>query len=228
MIRFFQALATLLFLSITVQAQYLNYSDYADELADIVNRVQLEHDTAYSLGGTKVSDACVSFMTKDMFLGASGRQIFETIKKNQASFPQIMKGGNLTNYCPKYTTMKADQRAMVWVMLLTMVAHFESSCSMKAKAKGPNGTAKGFYQLHQGKEQNYDDLQMCVRNASLSDKASGKCALSMIERQLTRENGNLFSKKSYWDVLRPNGAAHKADDIQRTLKKSSLCNPSTI
>ncbi len=217
----------LFFVGFSASAQYLSYSDYMDEVADLANKSQIELDSSYKIAQTNVSDACVVFLTKEMFLGDSGRNIFDALKKNKELFPQLIKGGNLPKYCSKYPQMNTDQKAMVWVMVLTMMAHFESSCNMKAKAKGPNGTAKGYYQLHQGKEQNYDELGLCQKNASNNDKLSAKCALSMLERQLDKEDGNLFSKKSYWDVLRPNGAARKADDIQRTLKKSTLCNPST-
>lgn len=216
-----------LLIGVNSQAQYLNYSDYMDEVADIVNKIQLSHDVAYTIGGTKVADECVAFMDKDMFLGEVGKSIYQSLKEEKASFPLLMQGGTLTKYCPKYPRMSDDQRMMVWVMVMTMVAHFESSCSIKAKAKGPNGTAKGFYQLHAGKEQNYDKLGLCVKNASNSAEKSSKCALSMLEKQLQNDKGQLFSPRSYWDVLRPAGAAKKADDIQRTLKKSSLCNPLT-
>ena len=219
---------SLLFVGFSAHSQYLSYSDYMDEVAEIANRIQLGENTSYQIGGTNVSDTCVSFLTKEMFLGDSGRHIYEAFNQNIASFPELVKGGNISKYCSKYPQMKSNQKGMVWVMVLTMMAHFESSCSIKARAKGPNGTAKGFYQLHQGKEANYDKLGMCAKNSSTSDKLSSKCALSMLERQMSRENGDLFSKKSYWDVLRPNGAARKADDIQRTLKKSSLCNPMTL
>lgn len=220
---------TTLFLGLNSQAQYLNMSDYVDELVEIANQVQMSHDVTYQIGGTNVSDSCVAFMDKSLILGDVGKAIFTSMREKKSSFPHLMQGGTLSKYCSKYPQMEDEQKMMIWVMVLTMVAHFESSCNIKAKAKGPNGTAKGYYQLHAGKEQNYDnDLDMCVKNASSSGKLSSKCTLAMLEKQLDRDNGQLFSSKSYWDVLRPNGAAQKADDIQRTLKKSSLCNPLVI
>ncbi len=227
--KFIGVLFSICLMSLSARAAFLNYSDYMEEVASIANRMQEVYDTSYKIGGTGVSDGCSVFMTKEMFLGENGRNIFETIIKNQSSFTEILKGGTLAKYCPKYTKMEINQKAMVWVMVLTMMAHFESSCNIKAHAKGPNGTAKGFYQLHQGREQNYDyEMEMCVKNASSNGKSSNKCALAMLEMQLKREQGQLFSSKSYWDVLRPKGAAHKADDIQRTLKRSTLCEPFII
>lgn len=225
--RFTGVIFSFIFFSLSSQAQYFNYSDYMDEVAELANRIQLQQETAFSIGGTKVADQCVAFMNKEMFLGEMGRSIFEALKENKKSLPLLMKGGNIFKHCPKFPQMEEDQKMMVWVMLLTMMAHFESTCNIKAKAKGPNGTAKGFFQLHAGQEQNYDELGFCVKNASSDEKKSAKCVLGMLERQMDREKGQVFSQKSYWEVLRPGGPAQKADDIQRTLKKSSLCSPLT-
>jgi len=220
--------ATILFLGFNAQAQYSNMIDYIDELVDAANMVQMQSDVSYTIGGTPVADKCVAFMDRETVLGEMGRAVFNALKDNKASFPTLMQGGTISKYCSKYPQMKDDQKMMVWVMLMTMVAHFESSCNISAKAKGPNGTAKGYFQLHLGREQNYDDDGLCAKNSSNSGKLSAKCALSMLERQLKKDNNQLFSSKSYWDVLRPEGKAQRADDIQRTLKRSTLCNPITI
>ncbi len=220
--------STILFLGLSAQAQYANMIDYVDELVDAANQVQLQSDISYTIGGTPVADKCVAFMSRETVLGETGKAVFAALKENKSALSRVMQGGTISKYCSKYPQMKDDQKMMVWVMLMTMVAHFESSCNISAKAKGPNGTAKGFFQLHLGREQNYDDKGLCAKNASTSGKLSAKCALSMIDRQLEKENGQLFSGKSYWDVLRPGGAAKRADDIQRTLKRSTLCNPVSI
>ena len=221
-------ISTILFVSLTAQAQYVNMVDYVDELVEIANQIQLQQDVAYSIAGTPVSDKCVAFMNRDTVLGETGKAVFNALKENKSSLRSVMQGGTISRYCSRYPQMKDEQKMMVWVMLMTMVAHFESSCNISAKAKGPNGTAKGYFQLHLGREQNYDDQGLCAKNSSNSGKLSAKCAFSMIERQLKRENNQVFSPKSYWDVLRPGGRAKRADDIQRTLKRSTLCNPKTI
>lgn len=226
--QFFGVLTTVLFLSLNSQAEYLNMIDYVDELVDAANMIQMQSDVAYKIGGTPVADKCVAFMDRSTVLGEMGKAVFTALKDNKASLPNVMKGGTISRYCSKYPQMKEDQKMMIWVMVMTMVAHFESSCNISAKAKGPNGTAKGYFQLHLGREQNYEDQGLCAKNASTSGKLSAKCALSMIERQMAKENGQLFSEKSYWDVLRPGGRAKRADDIQRTLKNSTLCNPVII
>jgi hypothetical protein len=207
-------------------SQSLSLDHYTTEFVDIINQVQLENDTSYTLAETKLNDGCVVFMNKDQFLGENGRVIFDSLTTKASTYPLVLQGQSLAKYCKAYPTMESDQKALVWVLILTMVAQFESSCNIKAKAQGPNGTANGFFQLHLGKEANY--VNVCVKNASTSGKLSSQCTLAMLETQMVRQNNELFSPKSYWDVLRPAGRAQKADDIQRALMKSSLCNPITI
>ncbi len=210
-------------------ANHFSNTDYVSDFVENLNRVQLQQDTSYKLAGNTVADSCVALMNKDQFLGQDGRATYNRIVKNAEKFPNLLEGGSLNHYCRQYSRMEVDEKAMVWVLVLTMMAHFESSCKLTAKAKGPNGTARGYYQLHQGREGDYDGpTKACAKNASLNGKLSSECTLGMIEIQLDRDHGQLFSSKSYWDVLRPRGAAKKADDIQRALLKSSLCNPTSI
>ncbi len=208
-----------------VQMAFLN--NYYTEFATIINQVQLL-DTVksggYTLSGTLVSEKCISFMNKDQLLGTWGMNIARFIINNSRSFPLLLQGGQISKTCPRYNELNTAQKSAVIVLILTAIAHFESSCKPVAKTKGPNGIAYGLFQLHKGKEQFYDsNRQFCERNSSSNPILASQCAISMLERQLEKNNGVLFSNKSYWDVLRPNGRAKKADDIQNALKRSSLC-----
>lgn len=204
-----------------------NYMKYVIEFARILNQEQDRHDVSFKIGSTPVADSCITFIDENQFLGSAGFNIFKAMSEEGATlFPRLTQGGNISRYCRRYPAMNQNQKALVWVLLMTTVAHFESSCAITAKAKGPNGVANGFFQLHKGSEQNYDNkMGICVKNASMSEKLSSRCALAMLEYQYERTNGNLFSSDSYWDVLRPRGRAQRADDIQRALSRSTLCNP---
>ena len=204
-------------------------SYYATEFARIVNLVQLERDISYPIGGTPVSDACLSLMNKDQILGKVGESVFKELTKNTDSYTTLMEGGSLKKYCRKYPTMNNNQRALVWVLVLTTMAHFESSCSDKAKAKGPNGTAYGYFQLHKGKENMYvSNKRSCAKNSSGNAVLASRCTLDMLDKQMERSSGELFYSKSYWEVLRPQGPADKAKHIARAVSNSSLCNPMTL
>ncbi len=221
-------LLTFLVQSVFANSDTSNDAIYA-EFANIINRVQLEKRTAYSLSKTAVADECAVFMDKDYFKGTLGKAIEKQMTQDPASYGYMLHGGTLNKYCRKYPEMTAKQKATVWVLIMTVIAHFESTCSPKAKAKGPNGTAYGYFQLHKGKEEFYDNSRnSCIRNASVDPVESTRCALGMIENQMQKSGGDLFSKSSYWDVLRPRGQARKADDIGKAIMKLNLCNPVQI
>lgn len=207
----------------------LRSDQYISELTDIINNIQLQEDTGYQIAQQVVSDKCVSFMNDQQFLGPNGKHIFKLLTEKSADYPNLLKGGNIARYCPAYPKMQLKNKSLVWVMILTMVAHFESSCDNKRSNKGPNGIANGYYQLHKGKEKNYTKSKTaCPVNSSGKALQSSSCALAMIDDQLVRSNGVLFFDKSYWDVLRPDGSSQRAGQISKALTRSSLCNPRTI
>ncbi len=201
-------------------------NSYSREFLSVINQVQLESDTAYSLGGTMVSDSCVAFMNQSHIVGPVGKAVFHEMTTNKNLYPNLFAGGTVNRYCRKYSEMNSNQKALVWVFVLTTMAHFESSCSVTARARGPNGTAYGYFQLHKGKENEYaSETKSCVKNASTNPVLSSQCAMGMLEKQMQRSRGALFNNKSYWEVLRPNGSADKARVIAKALSRLSLCNP---
>lgn len=208
----------------------LFFTQHADEFVDIINNLILEKNTAYSIAGTAVADTCNTLIDRDQILGLLGKSVYNQFIQNAGLYTHLLDGGALKKDCTKYSQMRdVKQKALVWVLILTVMAHFESSCRAGANTKGPNGTAYGYYQLHLGQEDKYDGASNeCVKYASKDPAQSSKCVLKMLDMQLERDNGVLFSNKSYWDVLRPKGAAQRADDIERAIQKSSYCNPKTM
>lgn len=202
---------------------------YSAEFIEIINQAQLEKNTNYMLGDTSVADACVAFMNKNQLVGKVGAAVYSELAQNTKLYPHLLQGGSVSKYCRKYPEMSTQQKALVWVFIMTTMAHFESSCSETAKAKGPNGVAYGYFQLHKGKENFYaQESKACVKNASTNPILSSKCAMGMLEKQMYNSNGQLFSRKSYWEVLRPQGHADKARIIAKALSRSSFCNPQVM
>ncbi len=204
----------------------LAITHYAKEFTDMINRLQLQHNTTYKLGGVPIADACMSLMSPAQTTGKIGESIFKELTAKADLYSLLLEGGDVKRYCKKYSGMSNNQRALVWVLILTTMAHFESSCSESASARGPNGTAHGYYQLHKGKEDQYiTGGYSCPKNSSANPVSASRCTLAMLEKQMQRTNRILFSNKSYWEVLRPNGPADKAKLIARALTISTLCNP---
>lgn len=207
----------------------LFFTQQAEEFIDLINNMSLQNDVAYSIADTTVGDACVSLIDKNQVLGPVGKAIYSQFSQHEEVYANLVAGGALNKDCSKYSKMNVKQKGLVWVLILTVMAHFESTCGVNAHTKGPNGIAYGLYQLHKGSEDKYDgSFTECSKNASLDPALSSKCVLKMLDIQMKNQGGLLFSNKSYWDVLRPNGQAKRADDIQRAIQKSSYCNAKTM
>ena len=177
----------------------------------------------YDFNGVAVADRCESFVGGDEELGSNGVLTQQELTSNTTDYSRLMRPSALSDVCPNYSNLSAESRGFIWAVILTTMANFESSCDGSQTARGPNGTARGLFQLHQGHEAGYDGSDNeCIKNASFSEENSIKCALSMLDLQFQRE-GKLFSNKSYWEVLRPNGNSQRADDIERALRNSSFC-----
>lgn len=216
-------------------AEHEAYTDvlmpsYLEEFANAVNMAQLNHNASYPLSTTEVDDKCVAMMDGKMIAGDVGRALSKIFLDNQKGLDNLVSGGSVrAKYCPQYSKMTVKEKSIVWVFIMTAMAHFESNCTRTASAKGPNGTAYGYFQLHRGHEDEYDGGNgFCQKGDAAKPAAASKCTLGMLEKQFENRQGELFSNKSYWDVLRPTGSSKKWSVIRRALMRSSLCNPTTI
>lgn len=127
---------------------------------------------------------------------------------------------DIGEYCPNFRKMETEERKALNVLIMTAMAHYESSCNFREKAPGPNGTAAGLLQLHKGKEQNYSSG--CRKNDSATAERTLVCGLSMLNDQIERGE-KLFSASSYWEVLRPRGRSQKAKKIMAAIRKFPAC-----
>lgn len=202
---------------------------YLEEFADAINNAQMTFNTSYPLSTTNVDDKCVALMDGKMIAGEVGRALSETFTSNAQGLDNLVAGGSVRDkYCPQYSKMTTKQKSIVWVFILTAMAHFESNCTRTAHNQGPNGIVYGYFQLHRGHEEDYGGGNFCHKGDAAKPIAASKCTLGMLEKQFSVRQGELFSGKSYWDVLRPAGHAKKAGIIKKALMNSSLCNPKMI
>jgi hypothetical protein len=231
-----KSLLCLIILSLTLQSSAFEseipYSfeqedQLLTELQELVNYFEMRTDVVYEIDGTTVNDRCVAFMNQKLELGPIGISISKELQAHQEFYKPLLESASMKNNCSLYKDMTVEKKAMVWTALLALMAHFESSCNSKALAKGTNGKAIGYFQLHQNKEHLYDgNLNTCERGSGSHTTKSVRCALGMLNRQIIRTE-SLFSHSSYWEVLRPRGKSQKADDIRSTLQRLSICAPPT-
>ena len=144
-------------------------------------------------------NSCEGFV-KDGQIGLYGQIVREQIMK-PASFKNIKQGDrDLSRLCPNYSVMNDSSKANVILLIMTSMAFEESTCNNSKSARGPNGTAKGFFQLHAGQESSYSPD--CADYDSRTPRGSITCALNILDSQMSK--GNMFrQEENYWDVLRP-------------------------
>lgn len=159
-------------------------------------------------------NSCDGFV-KDGQIGLYGQIVREQIMKPSA-LKNIKQGDDdLELLCPNYPSMNNSSKANVILLIMTSMAFEESTCNNSKTARGPNGIARGFFQLHSGKESSYSPD--CQDNASHTARGSITCALSILDNQMGK--GNMFrQQENYWDVLRPQRWSKK--------NKSYFANPS--
>lgn len=159
----------------------------------------------YSLVAEKMNyaDKC-----KDEFIGTDGMGDWGKYVKKELktkTYKSLLRNSKtFENVCPGYSFMQLEDRKNLWVFILMSMSHYESSCRPQVEAQGPNGVAKGLFQLHENAENKYaqwDLSRICKKGGASNPKASLQCTLSMLNGQIEKYN-SLFFQKSYWDVLR--------------------------
>ncbi|MEK2646305.1 hypothetical protein [Bdellovibrio sp. BCCA] len=138
-----------------------------------------------------------------------------------SDFKNLDEGArDIHRLCPTYSEMKPTDKANFWVLVINAMAHYESTCDKTETAKGPNGSLIGLLQLHHGKEGVYS--KGCSNGDGNTAQGTFRCALSMLNDQLRRDD-NLFSNKSYWDVLRPKAASKRVPRITKAIQTYTPC-----
>lgn len=144
-------------------------------------------------------NACSEFV-QDGEIGYYGEMIRSEMTKS-GYYTNIKNGDkDLAALCPNYPMMNDSSKANVFLLILTSMAFEESTCNNDKSRRGPYGIAKGFFQLHLGKEASYSPD--CNNFDSRTPSGSIACTLSILDKQMS--DGNLFRQEAnYWDVLRP-------------------------
>lgn len=166
----------------------------------------------------KYSDKCENFAGNGE-VKSWGKIIERELDKDR--YAALFKGpSDVRRLCPQYDAMNDEDKSGLWILVISAMTHFESSCVITNKAQGPNGTAAGLLQLHRGKESNYSSG--CRNGDSNTAERSILCGMSMLNDQVERQ-GIVFSTTSYWDVLRPQGRSQKAIRIQNVIGQYPAC-----
>lgn len=206
------------------------YNELEDDFFAIINSRIGENyrksglDAKHDVNGVEVASGCSIFIDARSRLGAQGAYAVNEVMSHPENYRSILSANGLNEQCPNWPNLETPDKAQVIALLLTVMAHFESRCQPTVPNRNaPNGVARGLFQLHEGREQDYDGTtNACERNSSMDANQSIDCALAMLNIQFSR-SGILFDRRSYWDVLRPQGEAQTTGVIGGALARSRLC-----
>lgn len=225
-IRVKMLVAMIVLLAASVQAKAdTSYADEAQAYEAIEQFMYIVNNDneffEFPINGVEVDDRCNKFMNTNLVLGKLGQYIKNEVQTNAKKYPYLLASPQMESLCPKYSKMSLNDKAFMWTLVMTTMAHLESNCNINASIKGPNGKTSGFYQLHSGKEDYYDgEKSECFKYAGTDPQSSSRCALAMLDLQMKNQDGMLFTKKSYWDVLRPSGVASSLSKAPQKIKKA--------
>lgn len=174
----------------------------------------------------KYASSCKEKFISEDGLGPLGKYVKAELSSKK--YKELLRNNKpFKEFCPGYTKMTKEEKKNVWVFVLMSMSHYESSCRPQVEAQGPNGIAKGLFQLHKGAENKYshwDTNKVCRRGDAKDPKESLQCTLSMLNGQIDRFD-SIFFNNSYWDVLRnSNKPATHASKIKSAIQMLSGCD----
>ncbi|AHZ86612.1 hypothetical protein AB1A81_06425 [Bdellovibrio bacteriovorus] len=177
----------------------------------------------------KVAEVCSNFAT-DSGYGPLGRHVMNIL--NEREYPNLFDGTpDLVSLCPAFPQLGPEEKKVVFVAIMNVMALGESTCGAGPHtARGPNGTAVGLLQLHRGKEGSYESDHRhghgpeigCKNGDGEKPESSLKCGLHLLDMQFAGK-GELFSRSSHWEVLRPQGRKQKFKWTKKIVSGLSVC-----
>jgi len=175
------------------------------------------------------SVSCQEYIQKDGQFGTIGKAILKNI--NLISTPILFHNdiGDLIpvpkKLCPNYSTFSQAEKVDFMIYYGAAIAMAESSCNSHIRAKGPNGTLVGQWQLHLGKTHAYANGVCGKINPSIGEQNT-VCGLKMLNYYTgipSNSKKEFFYKGNYWETMHyPRPGAKRALTL---LHKFPTCHP---
>lgn len=161
--------------------------------------------------------SCQEYIQKNNQFGTIGKAILKNV--NRDSTPVLFQDdiGDLKvepkKICPNYLRFSQAEKADFMVYYAAAIGMAESSCNSHVKAKGPNGTLIGQWQLHLGKTHVYAGGVCGKINPSIGaqNTVCGMKMLNFYTKMPKNTKNELFYSRNYWETMHyPRPGAKKA------------------
>lgn len=161
--------------------------------------------------------SCQEYIRKNNQFGSIGQSVMKNITPRTAPVLYADHIGDLKinpkRICPKYSQFSQNQKVDFLVYYAAAIGMAESSCNSRIKARGPNGTLIGQWQLHLGKTHQYANGACGKINPHQGDQ-NVVCGLKMLNFYTGMAKNTLkelFYKGNYWETMHyPRPGAKKA------------------
>jgi len=215
--------------SASMNSPRLFNSDEINQVDDSNQSQSVQRDVAVNMIPTKsaaaglimasqgFANSCQEYIRMDGQFGSIGKAILKSIGEHNVPHLFADDIGDLKpapkRICPNYENFTPDEKSDFIVYYATVIGMAESSCVSRQKAKGPNGTLVGQWQLHLGKTHLYAG-GVCKKINPLIGEQNVVCGLKMLNYYTGLDENRkkeLFYSKNYWETMHyPRPSAKKA------------------
>lgn len=161
--------------------------------------------------------SCQEYIQKNNQFGTIGKAILKNINLNTTPVLFDDDIGDLKSspkkICPNYPDFSQAEKVDFMVYYGAAIGMAESTCNSNVKAKGPNGTLIGQWQMHLGKTHAYAG-GVCGKINPSNGAQNTVCGLKMLNfytGMAKNTNKELFYSRNYWETMHyPRPGAKKA------------------
>jgi|688.fasta_scaffold304915_2 hypothetical protein len=145
-------------------------------------------------------------------------------------FASLKKAKDMGQFCPKYYSLRDDQKKIAWALLFDSIVYYESgynpkSSSVDVGSKSDKNTwSVGLFQISSTDSKNWK-IPFSFSYEELKDpKNNMKLALEIFSKQLDRQNLIVVTKSLYWAVIgKPPYKYSKVPQIIKKMKVIDFC-----
>jgi len=145
-------------------------------------------------------------------------------------FASLEKVKDMGQFCPKYYSLRDDQKKIAWALLFDSIVYYESgynpkSSSVDVGSKSDKSTwSVGLFQISSTDSKNWK-IPFSFSYEELKDpKNNMKLALEIFSKQLDRQNLIVVTKSLYWAVIgKPPYKYSKVPQIIKKMKVVDFC-----
>lgn len=141
-----------------------------------------------------------------------------------ASFDQAQ---DVSLFCPKYRTLREEEKVAVFGELISAVAKFESSWNPASVYHEPaplNYDSIGLLQLSYEDHRGYSFCPAAGTRDLKDPRVNLDCGMRILARQVERRGKLILSSDVYWSVLKDGGAHSKIPQIRAMVAKLPFCS----